>query len=73
MEPDMLDALKNIWSAAKGWRTVILSAVLAVAGVLQTADWANIVGPGEVGPVLLAVGILGAVLRAATDTPMGTR
>jgi hypothetical protein len=69
----MFEPVRNLWSAAKGWRTVLLSVAIAVAGVLQTADWATIVGPREVGPVLLAIGIVVAVLRTVTDTPVGTK
>lgn len=69
----MFDALNRFWLAAKGWRTMLLSVLLAVVGVLQTADWATIVGPGQVGPALLGVAIAVAVLRALTDTPVGTK
>ena len=67
----MLERLKLHAAAAKGWRTVALSTLLAIVGVLQTADWATIVAPRQVGPVMLAVGILVAVLRTLTDTPVG--
>ena len=69
----MLDALKRFWEALKGWRTMLVSVFLAIVGVLQTADWATIVAPRQVGPVMLAVGILVAVLRTLTDTPVGKR
>jgi hypothetical protein len=42
-------------------------------GVLQSADWATIVAPQRVGPTLLVIGILVAVLRTLTDTPIGKR
>ena len=67
----MLARLKHLWSAAKGWRTMIVAVSLAIVGVLQAADWATIVGPRQVGPVMLAIGILVAVLRTLTDTPVG--
>jgi anti-sigma-K factor RskA len=67
----MMHTLRSVWAAAKGWRTVLLSIALAVVGVLQTADWTMIVGPKQVGPVMLAIGILVAVLRVVTDTPVG--
>jgi hypothetical protein len=69
----MTDRLKRLWTAVKGWRTVMLSVLLAVVGVLQTADWATIVPPRAVGPVMLAVAIAVAVLRVLTDTPLGTK
>lgn len=65
--------LKKIWSVLKGWRTVAVSMVIAVVGVLQTADWATIVAPSRVGPVMLAIGIVVALLRALTDTPVGRK
>lgn len=69
----MLERLTFLSAAAKGWRTVALSTLLAIVGVLQTADWATIVAPRQVGPVMLAVGILVAVLRTLTDTPVGRK
>jgi hypothetical protein len=69
----MLERLKLLWAAAKGWRTVGLSTLLAIVGVLQTADWATIVAPRQVGPVMLAVGVLVAVLRSLTDSPVGRK
>lgn len=69
----MLARLKPIWRTAKGWRTFALSMLLAIAGALQTADWATIVSPRQVGPVILAIGILVAVLRTLTDTPLGRK
>ena len=69
----MLQFLKALWNRIKGWKTVVVSAVLAVVGVLQTADWATIVSPQRVGPTILGVAILVAVLRSVTDTPVGRR
>jgi hypothetical protein len=69
----MIETLKKIWAAAKGWRTVLLSILLAVVGVLQTADWATIVPPQQVGPVMLTIALVVAVLRTLTDTPVGRK
>jgi hypothetical protein len=69
----MLGNILKLWAAAKGWRTLVVSLVLAIVGVLQTADWATIVGPSAVGPVMLGIGAVVAVLRALTDTPVGTK
>lgn len=69
----MLDSLIRTAVALKGWRTVLLSTLIAVVGVLQTTDWATIVGPSQVGPTMLAIAIAVAVLRVLTDTPMGHR
>jgi phage-related minor tail protein len=69
----MLKRLQAVWTAVKGWKTVVVSAVLAIVGVLQTADWATIVRPQLVGPTILGVAALVAVLRTLTDTPIGRR
>jgi hypothetical protein len=69
----MLEKTKHIWMRLKGWRTVLLSMAIAVVGVLQTADWATIVGPAQVGPTMLAIAIVMAVLRTVTDTPVGRK
>ncbi|MEP0324687.1 hypothetical protein [Bauldia litoralis] len=57
----------------KGWKTMGVSAAIAVAGVLQSADWATIVPEADIGPTLLAIGVVVAVLRVVTDTPLGRR
>lgn len=67
----MIERIRSAWHAIKGWRTMLVSVALAVAGVLQTADWATIVGPRQVGPTILAVAVVVAVLRVLTDTPVG--
>lgn len=69
----MFERLQDLWLAVKGWRTVLVAVMLAVVGVLQTADWATVVGARQVGPVMLAIGILVAVLRTLTDTPVGRK
>jgi len=45
----------------------------APASVLQTADWATLVGENAVGPVMVAIGIAVGALRAFTDTPLGRK
>ena len=69
----MLDWLKGFWRFLKGWKTLITALVVAVAGVLQSADWATIIRPEHVGPTMLLIAILVAVLRAITDTPVGRK
>jgi hypothetical protein len=70
---EMVSKLVELWVALKGWRTLLLSLALAVVGVLQTADWANIVGPAAVGPVMMLISAAVAVLRLLTNTPVGTK
>lgn len=69
----MITWVKSLLDGSKGWRTLIVSLALAVVGVLQTADWATIVGPEQVGPAMLAVAVVVAVLRAVTNTPIGSK
>jgi hypothetical protein len=69
----MLVKLATAAGALKGWRTLLVSLAVAVVGVLQTADWATIVGPAAVGPVMVAIGVAVALLRAVTDTPVGRK
>lgn len=69
----MTEKIADIWDALKGWRTLGLSLVLAIVGVLQTADWATIVSPIAVGPVMLGISVIVAALRVLTDTPVGTK
>lgn len=69
----MLEQLKDWSGQLKGWRTLLVSLAIAMAGVLQSADWATIVPAEHVGSVMLAIGVLVAVLRTLTDTPLGRK
>jgi len=67
----MRQFLSRAWRALKGWKTILVSLAIAVAGVLQTADWATIVPASKVGPTMLVIAVLVAVLRTITSTPVG--
>jgi hypothetical protein len=67
----MFSFIAKLWNAAKGWRTLIVSLALAIMGVLQTADWTSLVGTQQVGPVMIVISAVVALLRAFTDTPVG--
>lgn len=69
----MLSRLIGAVRLLKGWKTVGVSVAIAVAGVLQTTDWATIVRPDQVGPTLLVIGVVVAALRAVTTTPLGKK
>ena len=69
----MLFRLVAALRVLKGWKTIATSVAIAVAGVLQTTDWATVVEPQDVGPTLLVIGIVVAVLRAVTNTPLGRK
>ena len=57
--------------ATKGWRTLAVSLAISVAGVLQSTDWTTLVPEDRVGPVMVGIGVLMAVLRVVTDGPVG--
>jgi hypothetical protein len=63
--------MSGIWSSLKGWKTILVAIAIAVVGVLQSADWATVVPERWVGPTMLAIGLLVALLRTLTDTPVG--
>ena len=69
----MASWISAVWGGLKGWKTLLLSLAMAIVGVLQSADWATIVEPGQVGPAMLVTGVAVAVLRAVTDTPIGKK
>jgi hypothetical protein len=52
----------------KGWKTLLFSALVAVLGVLQTADLADILGDNA-GPALVIIGAISAALRMVTTGP----
>lgn len=64
-----------VWPAFRakvdGYKTVVTAALLAGLGVAQQADLTAIVGAQNVGLWLLGIGIVMAVLRVATNKPIG--
>ena len=66
-----MNRIVETWNGAKGWKTLAASLIVAVAGVLQSTDWTTIVPPDSVGPVMVGIGVLMAVLRVLTDGPVG--
>ena len=58
----------------KGWRTLAFNLGLVVVGTLQAADWTAILGASPyTGYVVMAIGVVGTVLRSVTTSPMGTK
>jgi hypothetical protein len=53
----------------KGWKTLAFNVAVAVFGVLQAADWVNLLGSERAGIAVTAIGLIGAHLRFLTDTP----
>jgi hypothetical protein len=63
----------NMESLMKGYRTLFFSLAVAVVGVLQSFDWATLIAPEQAGVMLTAVGVISAVLRFLTSTPVGEK
>lgn len=57
----------------KGYRTYIISALVAVFGILEMADWNAILDNPQAGMVALGSAVLMAVLRTITSTPPGAK
>jgi hypothetical protein len=53
----------------KGWKTLAFNVAIAVLGVLQAADWVDLLGSERAGIAVTVIGIVGAILRFVTDTP----
>lgn len=68
----------------KGWRTTIFNTVLGVVGAalplagdiftyLQGLDWREYVSPEHAPWIILAVSVIGIVLRYRTKAPVGQK
>ena len=57
----------------KGWRTIIFNVVSAVFGVLEASDFTNVVPPQYQGFVISGIALINIVLRARTNTPIGSK
>ena len=68
-----MNRIMETWQASKGWKTLAVSLAVAIVGVLQSADWTDIVPADKVGPVMVGIGVLMAALRIATDGPVGRK
>ena len=55
----------------KGWRTLLWSALIATAGVLEVTDFAPLVPDRYEGWTLLAIALVTAWLRVITTSPIG--
>ena len=60
-------------SNLKGWRTLILGAVIVALGSIQAADLATVIPEHYVGLVIGAIGVLVMWLRTITTTSVGTK
>ena len=55
----------------KGWKTIAFNLALTVVGVLQTANWVDILPGQYTGPLVAVLGMIGMWLRSVTNTPVG--
>lgn len=63
--------LTEMETIMKGYRTFIVSALMAIFGVLAIADWNAIIDNPHAGVVALFSAVIMAVLRVFTTTPPG--
>ncbi len=54
-----------------GYRTYIVSAMIAIFGVLEAADWNSFFDNPGAGLVAIGSAIIMAIMRAITTTPPG--
>lgn len=55
----------------KGYRTFIVSALMAIFGVLAIVDWNLVIDNPQAGGVAVFSAVVMAVLRVFTNTPPG--
>lgn len=55
----------------KGYRTYVVSALMALFGVLAMTDWNVFLSDPKAGAVALGSAVIMAVLRSITTTPPG--
>lgn len=54
-----------------GWRTLIFSVLVAIVGVLSATDWVQLLGSTKAGFIVTGIGVVSAILRVMTTTPLG--
>jgi hypothetical protein len=57
----------------KGWRTLAINLAIAIFGVLEAADWTDLLGGHSTGFILTGIGVANMVLRSLTTTAIGQR
>ncbi len=53
-----------------GYRTFLFNMAVAALGVAEAFDWTNALGSAKAGWALMAVGVVGTILRGLTKTPI---
>lgn len=54
-----------------GFRTLIVSALVGIFGVLNGLDWTSTLGSTKAGWIVTGIGAVMAILRVFTTTPVG--
>ncbi len=57
----------------KGWRTLAINLAIALFGVLEAADWTDLLGNSAAGITVTGIGIANMILRSITTSPVGRR
>lgn len=53
----------------KGWKTILINSLFAIFGVLESADWINLIGSDKAGYAATTIAIINMILRTRTTTP----
>lgn len=56
----------------KGWRTLIFNSAAAIVGVLMAFDWTSVASAKTAGLIVSGVSLGNMVLRAFTNTTVGS-
>jgi len=57
----------------KGWKTLVFNGALALVGVAEAFNWVEIIPQDYVPIVLACIGLANIILRAITNTPVGSK
>lgn len=55
----------------EGYRTYLVSALIAIFGVLAATDWNSVIDNPQAGFVAIGAAIIMAIMRSITKTPPG--
>jgi hypothetical protein len=55
----------------KGWRTLGINLAVAAFGVIEAAEWTELLGSDTAGWMVTGIGVANMLLRALTTTPVG--
>ena len=71
MAMGLLHYTKENLKMMSGWKTIAFNMALAIVGVLQTANWVDVIPGQYTGPLVAVIGMVGIWLRSVTKTPAG--